>query len=262
MGTIRRAMTASICLLPVAFLKPPLLRLIGHRVSSRARIAPSLVLADRLCLDANARIGPLNFISVRRLVMREDARIGYCNVIKARRAGRFSLLMRSRSFLGSRNAVLMGHLPHGHAPVQMRLGTSSVVTAGHYINVEESILIGADTVVAGIGTQLWTHGFVHLQDRRVRAEVRGKIIIGENVYIGSSSCIAPGIRVADDVAIGAHSSVAKSLLTPGVYVSQGLRHIPQTGEERLQRLTPMTDWAAGSGAFYWREPEPPIATQR
>jgi hypothetical protein len=38
--------------------------------------------------------------------------------------------------------------------------------------------------------------------------------------------INPGICISDSITIGSHSTVAKSLCKPGLYVNQELRYIP------------------------------------
>ena len=84
-----------------------------------------------------------------------------------------------------------------------------------------------------------------------RAYIIGPVRFGDNVYIGSMSCISPGITIAHNVAVGAHSSVAASLLEPGVYVSQKLRYIAKAPEERLEGLKRMPD--LNNQRVFWRE---------
>jgi acetyltransferase-like isoleucine patch superfamily enzyme len=136
-------------------------------------------------------------------------------------------------------------------PALLSVGIWSKITASHYLEMSESILIGNYSTIAGVGSQIWTHGFVHMSEGLSRATVRGRIRIGHNVYVGSHSTLNAGITLGDAVAVGAHSSVAKSLLEPGVYVSQELRYIRATPEQRLEGLDLVRE-AAGSEPFYWR----------
>jgi acetyltransferase-like isoleucine patch superfamily enzyme len=99
----------------------------------------------------------------------------------------------------------------------------SKITAGHYVNLIAPISFGAYSVLAGSGSQMWTHGFTHDTEGPGREEHKKPIRIGDNVYIGSMCCIGPGVTLGNHVAIGSHSSVAKSLSEPGLYVSQELR---------------------------------------
>jgi acetyltransferase-like isoleucine patch superfamily enzyme len=179
--------------------------------------------------------------------MRENAYIAHMNVIK----GYLSVRLAKHAAIGNRNVVNRGQESSGARPVQLAIGTWSKITAGHYVNVGETITIGDYSIIAGCGTQLWTHGFVHFSSGLERAEVRGKITIGENVYIGSHSTLSAGITIGDAVSVGAHSSVATSLMEPGVYVSQPLRHIARAPEERLRQFAHVTD-DTGAGGYYWR----------
>lgn len=85
--------------------------------------------------------------------------------------------------------------------------------------------MGRHTHLAGRQSQVWTHGYVHARTGYDRARVDGPVFLGDNVYIGSFSCISTGVRVENGIAVGNHSSVAGHLSTPGVYVSQSLRFI-------------------------------------
>ncbi|MCB1548021.1 MAG: hypothetical protein KDJ41_09365 [Hyphomicrobiaceae bacterium] len=248
MRKVRLLLTAAICLLLPGFMKPFALRLLGHRVGRRARIGPSIILVDRLVLADGSRIGGLNLISARRVVMRTNAYIGRMNTI----TGRLSLGFAEYGAIGNRNVVNQGATLAPAHPVQLVIGTWSKITANHYVNVGESIRMGRYSTIAGIGSQLWTHGFVHMSSGLDRAEIRGRIMIGDNVYIGAHSTIGPGITIANAVAVGAHSSVAKSLLEPGVYVSQPLRFIPLTAEQRLANLEGIPATQPGE-VFYWRD---------
>ncbi len=251
MRALRRYLTALVCLLPVGRAKRPLLRVLGHRLAPGARIGCSLVLAERMWLGAGARIGAFNVISARRLLLRPRARIGRMNVIK----GRASYVLADDAALGNRNALFSTQLHVRKHPVRLRLGRFTKLTSGHYIELGESITFGDYSLLAGIGSQLWTHGYVHMATGLERALVRGTISVGSNVYIGSLSCIGPGVEIADGVSVGAHSSVAKSLLQPGVYVSQSLRFVPQSPEQRLANLVECAP-PEGHTRHYWRGAQP------
>jgi acetyltransferase-like isoleucine patch superfamily enzyme len=209
-------------------------------------------------MEPGSRIGAFNLIKIRRLVMRHASYLGAANILK----GRFSCCLARNAAIGNRNFVGLGNLLSAHPPVLLKLGTWAKITASHYVNVEESIKIGEYSTIAGAGSQLWTHGYVHMSSGLDRAEVRGRITIGSNVYIGAHSCIGPGITIVDRVAVGAHSSVATSLERPGVYVSQPLRYVPSSGEERIAKLEKVELGAPGDG-YYWRNGGgPPRGTTR
>ena len=247
MRQIRKAWTALICLFLPSFIKPPLLRLAGHRVHRSARIGCSLVLVDRLYMGRSTRIGWLNTIKARRIVMRDKAYFGHLNWI----SGGLSIGMLEHGAIGHRNQINSDRLPGCRRRPQLRLGIWSKITAGHFVNCSETVLLGNYTTVAGFGSQLWTHGFVHHSEGVGRGDVRGKITIGNNVYIGSNCTLQPGITIANVVSVGSHASVAKSLLEPGVYVPHELRYIARTPEQRLAGLDHVVVTPDHRG-FYWR----------
>ncbi len=249
---MRRFLTAVICLLLPSRLKPPLLRLLGHRVAGSARIAPSLILVNRLALGAKTRIGPGNFIKARRLLLRERAYIGYGNVI----LGPFCLGFDPIGALGNRNVVLRTRIPGLSPGAVLWLGEGSKITASHHVDLTRSIRFGAWSTLAGKGSQMWTHGYVHLSEGAARSRVDGRIWIGDNVYIGAASVINPGITIASRVSIGGLSSVASDLLEPGLWVSQKLRHIPLTPEERISRL-PVISLPHATEKVRWKGPSQP-----
>ena len=228
-----------------------MLRWLGHCVSSKARIQISIVLVDHLYMQDGAQIGHFNLINIYRLIMRKNSRVGNFNIVR----GQFSVSLGRASLIGNRN--LLGGGRKGSAlPVNLRIGAVAGFTAQHYINLNASIYLGDYSTLAGAGSQIWTHGYVHMLSGPGREEVRGKVTIGNNVYIGSMSCIGPGITIVDGASIGAHSSVSTSLMEPGVYVSQKLRYVAKMPEVRLASLQRIEEkevsyrWRDGGGA--WR----------
>lgn len=240
---LRTFFTALVCLLAPRSMKPWLLNGVGHAVHSSARIGPSLLVGTRLFMGPDTAIGWFNLISCQRIVMRDHAYIGRMNVIK----GRLSIGLASRAAIGNRNSVICSGLdPHRTRPSHLTLGTLTKITANHYVECAESIVWGRFGTLAGVGCQMWTHGFVHAETGEGRSMVRGRITIGDNVYIGAHSVVAAGVRIGDAIAVGAHSSVASDLVEPGVYVSAPLRHVARPPQDRLSRLKTLDD---GS---YWK----------
>lgn len=228
--------TVLIGLLPIGRLKPRLLCLCGHRVDPSVKIYTSILLCRKLHLDVGCQIRRFNFLAVERLVMRSGASIGNMNFIR----GRTSIWMKAHSELGNRNKITRGYVPGLPQPSQLRLGQWSKLTADHTIDLGDSVLIGHNTVVGGLATQVWTHGFIHLPNQTDRIYIRGKVLIGHDCFIGSRSCLSAGAFVGDDISIGAQSSVAGTLKEKGVYVSQKLRHFSAHPHERLSGLHPIS----------------------
>jgi acetyltransferase-like isoleucine patch superfamily enzyme len=246
MAKAKRLVTACVCLVLPPPVKPLLLRLLGHKVSNGARIGFSIILVDRLVMAQGSRIGHLNLIEARRIALRPRAYIQTMNIVR----GRLNLSFGENAGLGNRNKVLGDKFPPSPRPQNLRLGTWSKITSSHYVNVGESIVFGNYSTLGGAGSQLWTHGYIHMPQGPERAEVRGRITVGNNVYFGSHCCITPGVTIVDGVSVGSHASVAKSLLQAGSYVPERLRFIPATPEERISRLK-MIKAPSGGREHFW-----------
>jgi len=229
--SLRRWATVLIILgMPSLFCRP-VLRLLGHRISSQARLGFSLVLVDQLVLQGSARIGHFNLLRLRRLVMRRRAYLGRCNVI----FGPMSISLAERAAIGNNNKITRGQRGLVTAGTAcLRLGELAKITADHRIDCTSSLSLGMFSTIAGTSSEVWTHGYVHDQSGPGRYRIDGPVSIGHNVYIGSACVITAGVTIADGLIIGAGSTVSRSLLEPGLYVSAGLRKLerPPSPDER------------------------------
>lgn len=228
---LKQLATTFICLLPAPFIKPSLLRLLGHRVNSGAKIGFSLVIVDFLYLGENAKIGNFNIIKIGRIVLHTGSRIGSLNVLK----GRFDVVINSKAAILRLNLITRGFVQGLTFRPKLYLGNHSQLTSFSSVDLTSTVRIGEDTVLGGKGIQIWTHGFIHMPNRE-RVLILGKVSIGDNVYIGAMSCISAGVTIASEISIGAHSSVGSNLIEPGVYVSAPLRHLVRQPDERLSRF--------------------------
>jgi len=64
--------------------------------------------------------------------------------------------------------------------------------------------------------------FTHVAPRAV---LGGGVQLGRRVMLGVGAAVLPGVRVADDVVIGAGAVVHRDLLSPGVYVGVPVRRL-------------------------------------
>jgi acetyltransferase-like isoleucine patch superfamily enzyme len=83
---------------------------------------------------------------------------------------------------------------------------------------------------------MWTHGYYHADKGPERIRIDGEIKIGDNVYIGSSCIFNPGVVVSNSIHLGGGSVISKSLVKPGMYVTQGLRFIDNNIESIKNKL--------------------------
>lgn len=197
---------------------------LGHRIARGARIGFSWVDCESVNLDRGSRIGHLNFIGVRRLLLRQGAMIGAMNVCR----GPLSIRLGLNASLGNRNVV--ARAPHGvtFGAALLWLEQASKVTASHSLDCARSIWMGKYTTLAGKGSQVWTHGYVHEDGgsgRRYRVD--GSIHIGNNVYLGSRVIINGGVKICDEASVGVGTCVTKDLTEAAFYVSGALRKLPK-----------------------------------
>ena len=220
---IRYSTALTILLLP-SILAIGVLRLLGHRVGAGCRFGFSLVMVDYIEMECNSTIGHLNFIRINRLAMGEKSYIGRMNIIN----GPLSVVLAIKAAIGNGNKIVRGRtgvVTYGLS--ELRLGELTKITSNHYIDCTQSIQLGNFSVLAGIGSQIWTHGYIHEAHGAGRYRVDGKIEIGHNVYIGSGSIISMGVRIASGVIVGAGVTVARNLDEPGLYVSAAIRQLPR-----------------------------------
>jgi acetyltransferase-like isoleucine patch superfamily enzyme len=221
--TVRKAIGAFfLFLLPTALARYPLNGL-GHRIARGASVGWSWVYCDLIAMDAGARIGHYNLVVVRRLLMRKGAYFGRGNVLR----GPFDVHMKATSALGHSNRITRGGAGISTGPAKLVLGTLAKITAGHRVDCTRSVHFGAYSTLAGIGSQIWTHGYVHDVEGPGRYRVDGPVVIEENVYVGSGCLLFQGVHLGKGVILGGGTSVARSLLDEGLYVSAPIRKLPR-----------------------------------
>lgn len=228
-----RCVALLLLLLPTSFARS-FANFLGARIHKSARVGFSWVYAPTLRLGPNTRIGHLNCIKVRRLIARTDSEIGLLNWL----SGQFSVTLQEQAVVGARNVITRADVAREIGPAYLRIGRCSKITAGHKLDLLRTISFGEHSILAGQGSQLWTHGYVHEFGGR-RFRVDGAITIGNNVYIGSACVFNPGVYIANEVAIGSQCCVSKDLLLPGLYANQPLRHIERSAEDIRRALIPV-----------------------
>jgi len=141
--------------------------------------------------------------------------------------------MKGGAWMNSQNVITgSNHDENKINQFVMRKGASVIVH--HVFNVSESITIGAWTCIAGYGSQIWTHSFVFGNEKA--ALVSKPVRIGNNCYIGSGCVICPGVTIVDNVVVGAHTTIAKSIDKSGLYVGQSIRYIPYDADAAVKTI--------------------------
>lgn len=147
--------------------------------------------------------------------------------------GGFSLIMDGESWLQCQNKITSDWQILDR-PRFMKMCDNSAIIFNHTIDVTDSVTIGKGSVVAGTGSQIWTHSF-YLGAKR-SACVMGEVTIGNRCYIGANSVICAGVHICDNVAIGAGTTVSKDIIESGLYVSQPLRYMHYNADNAIDKL--------------------------
>lgn len=229
---MRKGITLFLGLIPINKLKIFLLRLVGHKISYKARIGFSILFTNTLELKDYSRIGHFNFIKVNNLCVDKNAFIKNLNYIK----GPFSLVINEKSGISNQNKIRRANRPITYDNASLVLGVNTFIVSNHFLDLTRSIYLGDNSILAGIGSQLWTHGYYHADQGSERIRIDGEIHIGSNVYIGSACVFNPGVCVGDAIHLGAGSVVSKDLTQPGMYVGQALRYLENTLENVRSKL--------------------------
>lgn len=88
-----------------------------------------------------------------------------------------------------------------------RIYTDNIGSEPYLIEIGDNVTISNDV-------QFITHdGGIHVlrKDKLKNADLVGKIIVGNNTFVGAKSIIMPGITIGDNVIVGAGSIVTKSV---------------------------------------------------
>ena len=214
-----------------------ILRIFGCPIHSDSKIGFSWIWCDHFAIQRAVVIGHLNLIAVPRMYLQTSASIGHLNWV----VGPFRLMLGHRAAIGNKNQITRG--PHGVTTgfSILKLGQVAKITTQHKVDCTQSVKLGDFTTIAGQGSQLWTHGYIHEMEGINRYRIDGRILIDKNVYVGSSCIISMGVKIGRGVIIGSGATVAKSIIEPGLYVSAPLRRLdrplsPMTRND-LQQLT-------------------------
>ncbi len=205
------------------------LRLCGYKIGKGCKIGFSFIVTKKLQMDDNARIGHCNLILVNELQMKEGGRIKKFNVIK----GNIFLKLKRNSTINQFNYITSAF---DNRKTSCLLNDSAIIGVSHSIDLTSDFILGSYSILAGKGSQVWTHGFYHSKKTHERWRIDGSVVIGDNVYIGSKSIICSGVSICNNCTIGAGAVVSKSIFKEGLYVNQTLRFIEFDPDEAIKKL--------------------------
>lgn len=107
-----------------------------------------------------------------------------------------------------------------------------------YINTASNVKIGDDVGFSN-HVDIITHGFWSSVLEGYPASFEG-VTIGNNVIFGYRTSILMGAKICDNVVIGAHSLISKTLNDPGIYAGSPVRFIRPvqvlSQDEKMKKL--------------------------
>lgn len=188
---------------------------LGFSINPEAYVGLSLILADECVIAAKAFIGHFNYVGkLDTIRMEEDALIGHFNWI-----GGLSTRLNSPYFSKKANRRS-----------ELIMAECSLLMNRHYIDCTDRIEFEPYSALAGVRTQLMTHGVNPISGRQSCSP----ITIGAYTMIGTGVIILMGVRIPDHCVVSAGSVI--SHIGPQSYSLIGgnpavhLRVIPETAK--------------------------------
>lgn len=234
---MKKLLTLLAGIIPIGILRRIFLKILGHEISLNSRIGLNLLFVETIIMKESSKIGYFNIILNDQITLDRGAFIKHLNLLK----GPFTLKLQIGAGISKQNKFRRASNLISEKKLGLTLGMNSFIVSNHFFDVTKSITIGKNSIIAGIGTQLWTHGYYHADTGKDRIRIDGKIQIGDNVYIGSGCIFNPGVKVGNAIHVGSGSVVSKDLEIPGMYVSQGLRHIENSLDKVKSKLKKVKD---------------------
>lgn len=149
---------------------------LGYKLHPKSRVGLSIFFADAVELGPETIIGHFNYVGrLDKLLMHEDSLIGNFNWITGLSQKMNSPYFRSKT---TRRSELI-------------MGKSSSIIHWHNIDCTDRIEMAPYAALAGIRTQLITHGVEMITCRQTCSP----ITIGEYTVIGGGTIILKGVRV-------------------------------------------------------------------
>lgn len=181
--------------LPMSFRRVFYRWLWGYKISSRAKIGYSWILSDELVMDDYSFIKSFTIIkNIDRLVMGKYSRIGPLNFITG-----FNTRVNGIAYKKGRFAHVKDR------KCELILAEDVAINSRHFIDCNGGVYFGNHSSLAGIRSQILTHGIDPYNSRQDAAPV----IVGNYCSIGSGSIVLKGTVIPDYVIVGAGSVLNK-----------------------------------------------------
>lgn len=187
---LRRGLALVLIFFPSVFKIPLYRRFFGYRIGKNVRIGFSWIDVDKLEIGNYVRIGHLT-----RLKNIPQVEIGdYCSI------GLGNTFTSTREFTSPDARRMRGNTP------RLVLGKHCQITMLHYFDVQDSLIIGAFTVIAGRDSIFFTHYLDIIQNRQSTKP----IVIGDYCMVGARASFVPGASLADCSVVAMGSVVTRA----------------------------------------------------
>ena len=151
---MKRWLIASILFLLPSCIAFPLVRIFGgegYSFGRKSRIGFSLILTSGIYLGEGAVIQSGNLILTKSIHLGTRSRIQRMNLLK----GRFRVQLDAEAVINKYNRILSASSNLRES--ELILGINAIIGVSHFIDMTASVRLGANSILAGIGSQLWTH---------------------------------------------------------------------------------------------------------
>ncbi|WP_170170349.1 acyltransferase [Hymenobacter perfusus] len=182
----------------------------------------SFIIAERLSIGRNFRIGPNTTIRATECVIGDDVTLGADNTFLVGQ----QLTIGDLTIFGSQNNitartvrvgryvywdsnVVVGHGGKFSEDAHLEVGSYSMICARITLNVNHAITIG-EYVGIGEDVAVWTHGSYLPILEGFPADF-GPVHIGDKVWLPAKSTVLPNRRIGNNVVIGTNSLINKDL---------------------------------------------------
>lgn len=225
MKTLRKVLSLIFGFIPG--LNVYVLNLLGHKISLSARLGINLFWCERIEIGSGSRLGQFNIFIVPSMWLGENVVIRDGNLVK----GNFDVRLRRLSRISRWNKVSNSN--RGGVKTNFSLGVNSQITTKAVVDLTSDVTIGGNSQIAGVGVQIWTHGYFHLETG-ARIRVDGPVQIDSNCYVGSGSCISPNTLIGEGCNFGSLSNIVGHYKKPGFYVSSKAQYKSPLVREEIE----------------------------
>lgn len=156
-------------------------------------------------------------IGWRTVIVVDYAKLIECQIGSGNRfVGPMNIVINKNAFIGSGNIFDCGwwsideQLENMNYERNLLIEADTHIGSGHHIDVVGSFTLSKNSLIAGKGSQFWTHG-AGVRDRN--------IFIGKNCYIGSAVRFAPGSSIGNNSIVGLGSIITKKFNSKNVMIA-------------------------------------------